>query len=129
MALLCYSDLEDADHADVSTLHASLASWVLDLLDGTQDRATRPLARYASPREESAPDDTAQALRTINFSATRRSSCWTGMPTFASCARTARAKGRRPARPATGRARQERPCTQRYMRCRSSRHPHRAEPG
>lgn len=67
MALLCYSDLEDADHADVSTLHASLASWVLDLLDGTQDRATRPLARYASPREESAPEDTAQALRTIHF--------------------------------------------------------------
>ncbi|MEU3620532.1 hypothetical protein ABZ725_51090 [Streptomyces sp. NPDC006872] len=67
MALLCYSDLDDDDHADVSTLHASMESWVLGLLADTQDRATRLPARFAPHTDKRAPRPVALALRTILF--------------------------------------------------------------
>ncbi len=67
MAMLCYSDLEDDDRVGVSALHAALESWVLRLLVDTQDRTTRPPARFASPIEACPPEDKALALRTIRF--------------------------------------------------------------
>ncbi|MFJ3799928.1 hypothetical protein ACIPSJ_27045 [Streptomyces sp. NPDC090088] len=67
MALLCYRDLDDEDHTDASTLHASLQSWVLGLLSDTQDRATRLPARFAPHTDERAPRPVALALQTILF--------------------------------------------------------------
>ncbi|MCI4078871.1 hypothetical protein MRQ86_00570 [Streptomyces sp. MMS21 TC-5] len=67
MALLCYSDLEDADRVGVSALHASLEGWVLGLLDHTQDRASRLPAGFVAQSEDRALHDEAAALRTIRF--------------------------------------------------------------
>ncbi|MGW7824756.1 hypothetical protein ACWGLF_43490 [Streptomyces puniciscabiei] len=67
MARVYYSDLDDDERAGVSSLHASLESWVVGLLADTQDRTTRLPARFVPQTKDRVPRDEALAVQTIRF--------------------------------------------------------------